>query len=349
MALRVFCSYSHRDESFRQELDPYLAVLERERVISAWHDRKIEPGSEWAHDIDTELSRSNLILLLISADFIQSRYAFEIEMKRALEMNDMKRARVVPILIRTTPLDGGLPFERLQMIPRDHKAVSAWADRDAAWSAVINELRALAQKMVEAPERPLNARRVLLECRSLPNEIVCVFDRSAVIGRNSTCDIALTLAPASVGKQHARFFFDETKGEFVVDDLESRNGTFVDGERIRACSLRLGSRVGLGRALQFTFWRYQTPHGPAGALLYTQGDAEIARYVLAPQGRVSIGTNVHDAVRVPMLPDGKTIGRLDSTDGLLYYTPAGGGQRMRLPDRATIDAQTVTMDVRILE
>src|SRR5262245_30973317 len=126
MALRVFCSYSHRDEAFRKELDPFLAVLEREEVIASWHDRKIDAGAEWKEEIDVELNRSDLILLLISVDFIQSRYAFEIEMTRALEMHDMKRARVVPILIRPTPLDGRLPFERLQMIPRDQRAVSSW-------------------------------------------------------------------------------------------------------------------------------------------------------------------------------------------------------------------------------
>jgi hypothetical protein len=347
MALRVFCSYSHQDESFRKELEPFLRILERETLIAAWHDRKIEAGADWAIEIDTELNRSDLILLLISASFIQSNYAFDIEMKRAMEMHDMKRARVVPILIRTTPLSGNLPFERLQMIPRDMQAVSSFVDRDKAWTMVVTELRAVAKNMVEQPEVPLKARRALLQSRTPPNEILCIFDKSAVIGRARTCDIAVTRAPEVVGKQHARFFFE--KGEFLIDDLESINGTFVDGKRVRMNPLRMGSRVDLGGGLPFTFWKYETTAGPTGALLYTHGDREIARYILAPNRRVGIGTTIHDAVQVPMVADGKTIGVLESSEGLLYYTASQGGETVRLGERAMIDAQAVTFDLRILE
>lgn len=348
-SLRVFCSYSHRDEELREEFAPYLAILEREGIITAWHDRKILAGDEWAQKIDNELKNSNLVLLFISAHFIQSNYAFDIEMKQALEMHDMKRARVVPILLRTTPLGGSLPFERLQMIPRDRKAVTSWPDRDEAWSVVTTELRELARNMMAAPERPLTARRVLLECRSLPNEIVCIFDRTAVIGRAPTCDIALTQASDSISKQHARFFYDEQKREFILTDLESRNGTFVDGERVRMKPLRLGSRVDFAGALQFTFWQYQTPAGRAGVLLYSKGEREIARYILAPSCSVGIGTTTHDAVQLPLVSDGKAIGSLESKDGLLYYTPSGRGKKLRLSDGATIDAQALKVDVRILD
>jgi hypothetical protein len=347
-SLRVFCSYSHRDEEMRKEFSPYLSILEREGIITAWHDRKIQAGDEWAQKIDDELKNSDLVLLFISAHFIQSNYAFDIEMKQALEMHDMKKARVVPILLRTTPLDGELPFERLQMIPRDRRAVTSWADRDEAWSVVTTELRELARSILAAPERTLTARRVLLKCLSLPNEIVCIFDDTAVIGRAPTCDIAVTLAPDSVGKQHARFYYEEKKGEFVIDDLESRNGTFVDGERVRMKPLRLGSRIDFAGALQLTFWRYP-PSGPVGALLYSKGEKELARYVLAPSRRVGIGTTMHDAVQLPLVADGKTIGSLETAGGLLYYTPSGEREKVRLSDNATIDAHALKLSVRILD
>jgi hypothetical protein len=347
--LKAFCSYSHRDEALRNEFDPYLAILEREGIIRAWHDRKIAPGADWAGVIDEELNTSDLILLFISADFIQSHYAYDTEMKRALEMHDMKRARVVPILIRPTPLDGALPFERLQMIPRDRQAVTAWFNRDQAWSAITTELRGLVRGMLAAPERPLKARRILLECRSLPNQIICVFDYTAVIGRSPACDVPLIRASPSVGKQHARFFYDPGKHQFLIDDLESRNGTFVDGNRIRMKALQLGSRIDFAGAVLLTFWRYQGAGDSAGALLYTQGGKEIARYILAPFNRVGMGTTLHDAVQLPLLSEGRAVGSLESMGGLLYYAREGTTERVRLNDGSSIDALALTLDVKILE
>jgi len=349
LGLRLFCSYSHQDEELRNEFAPYLAILEREGVITAWHDRKIQPGEEWAEKIDAEIQRSNLILLFISAHFIQSNYAFNIEMKKALEMHDSKRARVIPVLVRTTPLNGGLPFERLQMLPRDRAAVTSWPDRDQAWSAVTNELRALANSMIAAPERPLTSRRILLKCRSLPNEIICVFDNTALIGRSPACDIPVIQAPQGVGNQHARFHYDERKREFIIDDLDSRNGTYADGERVRTKTLRMGSRVNLGGELPFTFWRYDTAARACGTLLYSQGQKEIARYVLAPFRRAGIGTTIQDAIQVPLLAEGRAVGFLEVADEQLYYTRSSESGKERLRDGATIDAAVLKIDVRILE
>src|SRR5687767_9911103 len=86
----VFFSYSHRDETLRDELETHLAVLRRRGIISGWHDRKITPGHDWATEIDIHLESSEIVLLLVSADFIASDYCFGIEMKRALERHDRR-------------------------------------------------------------------------------------------------------------------------------------------------------------------------------------------------------------------------------------------------------------------
>jgi hypothetical protein len=347
--LRVFCSYSHRDEYLRKEFEPYFGVLSREGLVSPWYDRMIDPGDEWAAEISENLDGAHLILLFVSVDFIASRYCYEIEMRRAMEMHDARKARVVPIIVRPTPLSGTFDFERLQMLPGDAQPVTAFADREIAWSAVTKALRDVIQKMLSEPVPELRARRVKLECRSAPNELVCVFDRSATIGRSATCDIAVPQAPASVSKTHARFFFDDDSREFLIDDLDSRNGTWVDGERVRMKRLRLGSALDLGRGLRFTFWRYDRAGQTAGVLVYKHGDDELARYVLVPGGEVSLGTGTADALRLPLLSDGRTIGALASEGGNLFYTPAERPERMRLRDGATIDGRALQVAVRILE
>ncbi len=82
--LKVFYSYSHKDENLRDKLEKHLALLKRQGVISGWHDRRISAGSEWKGQIDEHLNQAVLILLLVSSDFLFSEYCYDIEMKRAL-------------------------------------------------------------------------------------------------------------------------------------------------------------------------------------------------------------------------------------------------------------------------
>jgi TIR domain len=72
--LEVFFSYAHRDEALRVELVKHLSLLQRQGVITTWHDRKITAGTEWAGAIDAHLQSAQIILLLVSADFMASDY-----------------------------------------------------------------------------------------------------------------------------------------------------------------------------------------------------------------------------------------------------------------------------------
>ena len=61
-------------------------------------------------------------------------------------------------------------------------------------------------------------------------------DREATIGRSSECDIQLS--SEGVSSRHARIHFDDGKGSFFLEDLNSRNGTHVDGVEVNT-SIRL--------------------------------------------------------------------------------------------------------------
>ena len=139
-AVSVFVSYSHADQDLRRELGKHLSVLERQGIIATWHDRMIGAGSEWASAIDERLDEARVILLLISADFIQSRYCYDIEMARAMERHERKDALVVPIILRAVSLQG-TPFAKLQALPRDAKPVVTWPDRDTVFMEITDSLR----------------------------------------------------------------------------------------------------------------------------------------------------------------------------------------------------------------
>ncbi len=109
----VFLSYSHRDEALRERLETHLALLRREGRIAIWHDRKIRGGETWAERISDHLEAADVVLLLVSADFLASDYCYQTEMRRALERHRAGSARVVPVVLRPCDWQSGA-FGKLQ-------------------------------------------------------------------------------------------------------------------------------------------------------------------------------------------------------------------------------------------
>jgi internalin A len=120
-ALTLFYSYSHKDETLRNELETHLKLLQRQNLISTWLDRKITAGAEWAGQIDRNHQTAEIILLLVSADFIASAYCYDKEMKRALERHEAGRARVIPVIMRDVDWQSA-PFSKLQALPKEWEA-----------------------------------------------------------------------------------------------------------------------------------------------------------------------------------------------------------------------------------
>lgn len=102
MAYEVFISYSHRDKELRNELEKHLSNLKRQNIIASWSDGNISPGTEWEPQIMEHLKRAQIILLLVSADFMASDFCYSIEMTQAIARHDANQARVIPILLRPT-------------------------------------------------------------------------------------------------------------------------------------------------------------------------------------------------------------------------------------------------------
>jgi hypothetical protein len=84
-ALRIFCSYSRRDEAYLNELRIWLRGPERQGLIEWWHDREISPGWEWEEAIDKNLRTAEIILLLVTPDFMASDYVYEQGICRTLD------------------------------------------------------------------------------------------------------------------------------------------------------------------------------------------------------------------------------------------------------------------------
>ncbi len=139
--VRIFYSYSHKDEQLRESLETHLAILKRQGLALDWHDRKITPGQTWASEIDAYLNESDVIILLISADFIASDYCYGKEMELALRKHEAGNAFVLPIIVRPVDWMTGTPFAKLQVLPKDGKPVTTWTNQDEAWLDVTKGVR----------------------------------------------------------------------------------------------------------------------------------------------------------------------------------------------------------------
>jgi putative sterol carrier protein len=154
--LSIFCSYSHKDEKFREQLLTHLKPLERQGVFSTWHDRQLLAGDHVDVSIDKSLNSADIILLLVSADFLASEYCYSREMTRAMERHRSNEARVIPVILRSCDWQH-TPFGKLLAAPTDGLPVAKWLDQDDAFLDITNAIRNAANQMRAKPKEDVNA------------------------------------------------------------------------------------------------------------------------------------------------------------------------------------------------
>jgi hypothetical protein len=144
LQLKLMCSYAHKDALLWDELRTHLSPLRREGILATWYDRQILAGDEWRAEIAREMEIADIILLLVSADFVASEFCYDVELRRALERHESRQARVVPVIVR--PVDWSkTPFAKLQALPRDGRPVTLWQNQDEAWLDVATGIRRIVE------------------------------------------------------------------------------------------------------------------------------------------------------------------------------------------------------------
>ncbi|MBV9706897.1 MAG: TIR domain-containing protein, partial [Chloroflexi bacterium] len=193
--ISIFYSYAHEDGPLRDELEQHLDALRREGLITNWHDRRIEAGTLWEQEIDKHLASAQIILLLISPDFIASDYCTGVEMQRALQKHDAGEARVIPVILRPTDWQQ-MQFGRLQALPKNGKPVTKWRPRDAAFLDITKGIRtAIAELQTPRPRRIVREAQVLYA----PDTIV---EKSQPVAAST----ATTLSLSTIKKALDRYY-----------------------------------------------------------------------------------------------------------------------------------------------
>ena len=152
MPVKIFFCYAHEDEPLLNKLKTHLRPLQRQGLIDIWYDRDIDAGIEWEQAIKEHLNTSQIILLLVSPDFMDSDYCYSTEMKRALERHEQKEARVIPVILR--PVYWQIPpLHKLQALPTDAKPVmsSSWYYQDEAFFKVTEGIHKVVMQLTPPP------------------------------------------------------------------------------------------------------------------------------------------------------------------------------------------------------
>lgn len=148
---KLFISYSHKDEHFKDELVIMLSGLERRGIIDAWQDRRIEPGSEWFNSIQDAMNECQIALLLVSGDFLASEFIVGNELPELFQMRKTTGLRAVPIIVRECLWQSEPVLKDLQALPRDGKPIISFSkesgDRDHVWTDVAKAIESLAKKV----------------------------------------------------------------------------------------------------------------------------------------------------------------------------------------------------------
>jgi tetratricopeptide (TPR) repeat protein len=156
--VKVFYSYAHQDKKLRDKLEKHLSGLQRQGIIAGWHNGEIEAGSERDAQLKEHLNLSDIILLLISSDFIASDYCYCLEMKQALKRHEQGEARIIPILLRSVHTQK-LPFAFLQFLPMDGKPIAKWRDKDAAFAEITEAISNVIEEIhAQLPSEPAPSR-----------------------------------------------------------------------------------------------------------------------------------------------------------------------------------------------
>jgi hypothetical protein len=154
LVVEIFCSYAHEDEGLRKDFDKLLEPLKRQKLIELWHDRRIEAGERFAGVIDDHLNSADIIVLLVSRDFLASDYSCSKEVPRAMEREAQGKARVVPLIVRACDWTDE-PFGALNAIPTDGRAVESWPKIDEAWLDVKVHIKTAVRTILELRKQRL--------------------------------------------------------------------------------------------------------------------------------------------------------------------------------------------------
>ncbi len=169
---KIFISYAHKDDDLKKQFETHLSGLVRQNLIDIWTDRQVAIGDKWDEKIKNKLITSDIVIFLISSDFLASEYINEVEIKETIERHRRNEVLLAPIFLRPCDFESSILSE-FQGVPRDSKFITTWTDIDSAFLDVVKELKKLINEFTptETPTKlkSLHGNKNIPECDTPPD------------------------------------------------------------------------------------------------------------------------------------------------------------------------------------
>jgi hypothetical protein len=150
-ATKVFISYSHDDEAWKEKLLTGLRVLERNKSVILWDAGELTPGSDWSKEIKNDLQKTDIAVLLVSPSFLASDFIVKNELPALLERRQKEGLVIIPVLLRPS-LWGVVPeIAELQFANDPSKPLSLMSgeEMDKAMTSITQQIADLSEALAE--------------------------------------------------------------------------------------------------------------------------------------------------------------------------------------------------------
>ncbi|MGB1205825.1 MAG: COR domain-containing protein, partial [Chitinophagales bacterium] len=151
-AMKVFIVYDAKDTEHFERLEKHLKILEREKKIEIWAKNKIIASDKVDEVTQENMQEADIVLLLISIDFLTNKELWEKEIKAALQREEEGKTRVIPIIVRQCEWERKeiFSFAENEPLPKNRLHLSRWPDADEFWSEISSGVH----RLVKQPRQP---------------------------------------------------------------------------------------------------------------------------------------------------------------------------------------------------
>ena len=208
--LNLFISYSH------EESEPYLADLlkylneQNCSGINIWYDEKISPGSDWDDLIKQRLNSADIVLLMLSQSFLNSRYIQENELSVAIKRHQSHECRLVPIFTRKCFLDNYPQIKSLQGLPRNMNFISDMGEEKwRHYTEIVQHLNEIAFEI----QTQRNISNSLFEI-----DATKASDAKTIEGLINNNQIFLSIPSSEEGRKKRRELIIQVEGKIKYED-----------------------------------------------------------------------------------------------------------------------------------
>lgn len=118
----IFISYSHQDEKWARRIKKHLKGLNFINVVASYKDIPI--GTKWESEIYTILDKSDIVILLVSANFLSSNFIRNMELEWIEKRYKKDEIRVFPIIVGECSWKNNEFIRRFQVLPKNGKSLN---------------------------------------------------------------------------------------------------------------------------------------------------------------------------------------------------------------------------------